>query len=158
MFEDHFGIRWAILLWSSSCFLEIVDMFSFESENPASHHEYLISIERQISQYVSPASIFIIFLIAIKKLRKLPLHRRHESTNFSAKDWCWCVGRCDDARLWFFLVCSASSGQDATLATCPMGFDGEKRPGGQGSFVVVLVLGFGKICRGGFFFKVCDLW
>ena len=36
---------------------------------------------------------------------------------FSAQDWCWCVGRCNDARLWFFLVCSASSGQDATLAT-----------------------------------------
>ena len=35
MFEDHFGIRWATLLWSSSWFLEIIDMFSFESENPA---------------------------------------------------------------------------------------------------------------------------
>lgn len=62
MFEDHFGIRWAILLWSSSCFLETIDMLSFESENPASHDEYLISIERQISQYLSPAyHLFITF-------------------------------------------------------------------------------------------------
>lgn len=60
MFEDHFGIRWAILLWSSSCFLETIGLLSFESENPASHDEYLISIERQISQYLSPAYHFFI--------------------------------------------------------------------------------------------------
>ena len=41
---------------------------------------------------------------------------------FVSKDWCRGAGGCDNARLWFFLVCCTSSDQDATLAACPKKF------------------------------------
>lgn len=123
------------------------------------HDEYLIYIERQISQYLSPAyHFFITFSVSHQKnYRKLQLTRRHESTIFFRSGLvlvCWSLQRCKalgfpGLRRIKWPRCDPCN-SDA-IPGCDLGRD-------SGLLVVLVLEGFRTIPEAVFFFKVCDLW